>query len=206
MRLILFLLLAGLLTGCASKAQLDSTTDPGVTPAPLQQLTVVASEGFDPVHRPGVEQDICKALSARLDSCSSFATAHLPPSRMADLSQAELMAKIDPSLYPVLLVQLDRDRTQSAERGSGGGSFVIGGGYRSGGAIGFGTQVGSSGPPMLYFTYHLRLLEQPGDTPLWLATARSRSQEQPDRSGSSPLKQLVRSLEEDLVTHGWLKR
>lgn len=203
MRPVLVGLFVLLLSGCASKAQLTSSTDSGVQPQSLTRLTLVASDGFDPVRRPGVEQALCEALASRLQECVSLATSHLSPNRMADLTQQQLLAQIDPALYPVLVVTLDRERTEDAEIGRTSG-FMIGGGMRGSGMLGFGTQIGGNAPDY-YFTYQLRLLEQPGSaTPVWLGTARSRSAQQPDQPDGGSLKQLGRSLQEDLRRQGWL--
>lgn len=205
MRLLIPILLLLLLAGCASKAQLDTSTDPGVTPQPLQQLTLVAAGGIDPVRRPGVEQSLCKQLQPHLQNCVSYATEHLTPNRMADMSPEALLASVPAELYPLLVIRLDRDRTEVAESGSRSG-FMIGGGL-GGGGLGIGTQLSQGGSPTLYYTYQLRLLEQPdAAAPSWLATARSRSSQQPDQADGAPLKQLARSVEEALLKQGWLQR
>lgn len=204
MRLLLMVLMLLLLVGCASKAQLDSFSDPDVTPEPLQQLTLLAAHDFDAVRRPGVEQTLCKQLQPYLQTCISYASEHLKPNRMVDMTPEALLASVPPELYPVLVIRLERERTELAETISRSG-LIIGGSVGTGG-LGIGTQLSQSGPPDLYYTYQLRLLEQPeGGVPSWLATARSRSSQQPDQAGAAPLKQLARSVEEALLKQGWLQ-
>lgn len=206
MRSLFFLLLVVLVAGCATRADWDSTLDPDTTPEALNRLTLLAGEGFDPIRRPGVEDYLCERLSSYLDECRSYSRTIMTPTRMVDLSLKELLAALKESDYPVLVVNLDRGRTELAEQPQSG--FMIGGSTGHGGAssIGMATRMGSSGPAVKFYLYQLNLqLDADSVTPAWIATARTRSQQQPDRAGEGPLKQLVQSLEKDLKQRGWLE-
>ncbi|SFC26903.1 hypothetical protein SAMN05660443_2000 [Marinospirillum celere] len=206
MRSLFLLLMVVLVAGCASRADIDSALDPEVTPEALKRLTLLAGDGFDPVRRPGVEDYLCEQLSPYLDECVSFSRAILTPTRMKDLGLKDLLLALEEQHYPVLVVTLDRDRIELAEQPRS--SFIIGGGTGIGGtsSMGMATQLGSSGPANKFYYYQLNLqLEAESVTPAWIATARSRSQQQPDRAGSGALKQLAVSLERDLKHWGWLQ-